>query len=144
MAWVVDTSVLFDILFDDPRFAENSVLCLTRHAAGGLIIPAVIFVELAPAFSGDAAEANAFLRSKDIDCSMEWSDADTRMAFDLWAKYTARRRSSQLPRRPVADVLIAAFATRHQGVITRNAADFRAVAPTLTVIDAAIPLSSQP
>ena len=38
-------------------------------------------------------------------------------------------------KRPVADVLIAGFAERFQGIITRNAADFRNILPTLTVIE---------
>jgi hypothetical protein len=35
----------------------------------------------------------------------------------------------------VADVLIAAFARRFQGIITRNADDFRAIAPELTIVE---------
>jgi hypothetical protein len=37
----------------------------------------------------------------------------------------------------MGNVLIAGFALRFQGVITRNEADFRSVAPHLTVIAAA-------
>lgn len=37
-------------------------------------------------------------------------------------------------KRPVADVLIAAFAERFQGIITRNATDFRNILPALTVV----------
>jgi hypothetical protein len=38
-------------------------------------------------------------------------------------------------KRPVADVLIAAFAARFQGIITRNASDFRNILPNLVVIE---------
>jgi predicted nucleic acid-binding protein len=37
----------------------------------------------------------------------------------------------------VADVLIGAFAIRHDGLITRNDADFRALYPTLPIINPA-------
>jgi len=35
----------------------------------------------------------------------------------------------------VADVLIAAFAERFQGIITRNASDFRNILPTLRIVE---------
>jgi predicted nucleic acid-binding protein len=40
-----------------------------------------------------------------------------------------------MPKRPIADVLIAAFADRFQGIITRNAAHFRNIAPALTIVE---------
>jgi len=46
-----------------------------------------------------------------------------------------RRRQQQIAKRPVADVLIASFAERFQGIIIRNASDFRNILPTLTVIE---------
>lgn len=38
MAWVVDTSVLIDVLEDDPAFADGSVAALESRAAEGLVI----------------------------------------------------------------------------------------------------------
>jgi predicted nucleic acid-binding protein len=39
------------------------------------------------------------------------------------------------PRRPIADVLIASFAGRFQGIVTRNANDFRQIDPSLTLVE---------
>lgn len=41
----------------------------------------------------------------------------------------------QVAKCPVADVLIAAFAERFQGIITRNASDFRNILPTLRIVE---------
>jgi predicted nucleic acid-binding protein len=38
-----------------------------------------------------------------------------------------------LARRPLADVLIGAFASRYQGLITRNTDDFASIFPDLKV-----------
>ena len=45
-----------------------------------------------------------------------------------------RRRRTQLAKRPIADVLIAAFAMRFQGIITRNLSDFQLIAPHLKIV----------
>ncbi|MCX6539760.1 MAG: hypothetical protein NT151_12625 [Acidobacteria bacterium] len=39
-----------------------------------------------------------------------------------------------MPRRPVADVLIGAFASTRQGLLTRNPTDFAPVFPSLTIV----------
>lgn len=42
-----------------------------------------------------------------------------------------RRRHSTSPKRPIAEVLIGALATRHSGLLTRNPADFHTLFPSL-------------
>jgi len=135
MAWVVDTSVVVDLVTGDPQFEAASTACLQAHLSDGLVISAVTFVELGPSFSGDDAAAEAFLRSSQIGTSEFWSPADTVLAHRLWHQHQVRRRQQLVVKRPVADVLIAAFAGRFQGIITRNATDFRNILPTLTVIE---------
>ena len=44
------------------------------------------------------------------------------------------RRAGPVPKRPLADVLIGAFALRFQGILTRNDADFRQLFPTLNLL----------
>ena len=73
--------------------------------------------------------------------ALEWSAQDPLTAHRLWHGFTMRRRSLHLPKRPIADLFIAAFAENHQEVITRNVADFRSVAPALPVIDAALAIT---
>ena len=54
----------------------------------------------------------------------------------MWHNFTTRRRAGLALKRPIADGLIAAFAARFQGLITRNVDDFRKVAPNLALLDA--------
>lgn len=70
-----------------------------------------------------------------IATSEPWTSADTELAHRLWNDHQVRRRAAQMPKRPAADVLIAAFADRFQGIITRNAAHFRNIAPPLTIVE---------
>ena len=135
MAWVVDTSVVVDLITGDPFFEPASTACLQSHLQDGLVISPVTFVELGPSFSGDEAAAEAFLKSAHIGTAEFWSPADTLPAHRLWHQFQQRRRQIQMAKRPVADVLIAAFAERFQGIITRNAADFRNILPTLRIIE---------
>ncbi|MBE7494871.1 MAG: type II toxin-antitoxin system VapC family toxin [Verrucomicrobiaceae bacterium] len=135
MAWVIDTSAVVDLITGDPLFEPTSTACLQNHLHDGLVISPVTFVELGPWFSGDDAAAEAFLKSAHIGASEFWSPADTLLAHRLWHQFQQRRRQMQVAKRPVADVLIAAFAERFQGIITRNAADFRNILPTLRIIE---------
>ncbi len=59
---------------------------------------------------------------------MAWV-VDTCLLIDV-----AGRRAGPAPKRPLADVLIGALATRFQGILTRNEADFRQVFPTLKLL----------
>lgn len=61
MAWVVDTSVVVDLVTGDPVFEPVSTACLQAHLGDGLVISPVTFVELGPSFSGDVDAAATFL-----------------------------------------------------------------------------------
>ena len=135
MAWVVDTSVLLDLVTGDPQFEPASTLRLQSHMADRLVVCPVSFIELGPAFAGDDAAAEAFLRSVGIETGEQWTARDTALAHRLWNDFQSRRRQTNLARRPAADVMIAAFAAKFQGIITRNGADFRSIAPTLALIE---------
>ena len=135
MPWVVDTSVVIDLITGDPLFEPASTACLQSHLHDGLVISPLTFVELGPSFSGDAQAAEAFLKSSHISTFEIWTPADTLLAHRLWHDFQQRRRQLHVPKRPVADVLIAAFAARFQGIITRNAVDFRKLLPTLRIIE---------
>jgi predicted nucleic acid-binding protein len=135
VAWVVDTVVVVDLVTGDPLFEPASTACLQAHLSDELVISPVTFVELGPSFSGDDAAAEAFLKSCHIGTTEFWSAADTLLAHRLWHQYQVRRKQQQVVKRPVADVLIAAFAERFQGIITRNASDFRNILPNLVVVE---------
>jgi len=114
MAWVIDTSVLLDIHSADPSFARSSAECLTRHAADGLVISPVTYVELAPAFAGDATLQDQFLAEVGVEWPAFWTLGDTQAAHLLWAAHVERKRSGSVGKRPIADVLIGGFAKRFQ------------------------------
>lgn len=134
MAWVVDTSVLLDIILPQAQHMGVSASCLSTYMPDGLCIFPISLVEVAPAFGGDFEAAIQFFEMLPIDCTQLWTAADTAAAHLLWHEYQVKRRQGMASKRPVADVLIAAFARRFQGVITRNSADFRNIDPELRII----------
>ena len=135
MTWVVDTCIVIDILENDPNFGLRSATLLEAKLDEGLSICPVTFVELAPAFEGNANEQETFLRQAGIGFREGWTTADTRTAHLAWHQHIAARRSGILPKRPIADVLIGAFATNRRGLITRNHADFRRNFPELQILE---------
>lgn len=135
MAWVIDTSVILDLVTGDPTFEPASTACLQAHLGDGLVISPITFVELGPSFGGDDVATEEFLKASHVGTSEFWTPADTLLAHRLWHQHQQQRRQLQAAKRPVADVLIAAFAQRFQGVITRNAADFRNLLPALQIVE---------
>jgi hypothetical protein len=127
MAWVVDSSVLLDIRMNDAEFGLASATCLAAHLSDGLAIAPITYVELAPAFGGDALIQHAFLELNGVEWLTSWTRADSEMAHRLWAGHVQRKRAGQGSKRPVADVFIEAFAKRFQGLITRNPRHFTTV-----------------
>ena len=135
MAWVVDTSVVLDLVTGDPQFEPASTTCLHAYLADGLVVSPITFVELGPAFSGDDIAAEQFLKQSRMSTTEFWTGADTVLAHRLWHDHQLRRRQLKITKRPVADVLIAAFASRFQGIITRNASDFRNISAQLVIVE---------
>jgi predicted nucleic acid-binding protein len=135
MTWVVDTCIVIDILENDPNFGLRSATLLEAKLDEGLSICSVTFVELAPAFGGNGNEQETFLRQAGIGFRDGWTASDTRTAHLAWHLHIAARRSGVLPKRPIADVLIGAYATNRHGLITRNPADFRRNFPDLKILE---------
>jgi len=135
MTWVVDTCVVIDVLENDPSFGLRSATLLEQKLGEGLSISPVTFVELAPAFEGDLEEQERFLEQAGIDSRSVWTAADTRTAHQAWHLHIAARRSGILPKRPIADVLIGAFASNRRGLITRNPGDYRRNYPDLQILE---------
>ena len=133
MTWVVDTCVVLDVLEGDPDFGLASARLIDKLAGEGLTLCPVSYIELAPAFLGDKERQNEFLREIRIDYAQSWDWSDTQQAHKAWYRYVNRRRQDRITKRPVADILIGAFACGRKGLLTRNEADFRAVFPTLTI-----------
>jgi len=133
MAWVVDTCLLIDVAEADPAFGVVSARLLDAKRADGLTICPVSYVELAPVFNGDQTAQIEFLFNLSVTWPESWTQADTAEAHRAWHRYVSARRAVKAPKRPVADVLIGAFATRFDGVLTRNKTDFKQVFPNLKI-----------
>lgn len=134
MAWVVDTCIMIDVLENDSSFGYSSAKLLESLESQGLVISPVSYVELAPAFLGDTHRQNEFLDGMGIERDEVWLHQDTKTAHRVWNSHIEQRRSGRVIKRPVADVLIGAFASRYQGLITRNEKDFLKLFPSLTIM----------
>ena len=135
MIWIVDTCVILDVLEDDPEFGLPSARLLEERLAEGLGICPVTHVELAPAFDGDLDDQKRFLDQAGIDYRSGWTLADTEAAHRAWHLHVSARRSGTLAKRPIADILIGAFASNRRGLITRNARDFLKNFPDLRILE---------
>ena len=136
MAWVVDTCLLLDIGLDDPDFGATSEALLEKKSTSGMLVSPSTFVELAPAFGDELGALRQFLSGVGIDFDEPSNATDTEQAARAWARHILDRRvaAPRFPKRPVADALIGAFASRFEGLLTRNTADFRQLYPRLRLI----------
>lgn len=134
MSWVVDTCLLIDVLENDPAFGAASARLIDRMAGDGLSICPVSYVELAPAFLGDRRRQNEFLDAIGVNHMEGFDWAATQTAHQAWHRQVGLRRTKKAARRSVADVLIGAFAACRKGLLTRNAADFERVFPSLKIV----------
>ena len=125
MSWVVDTCLLIDVLEDDPEFGQRSARLIDEHGEQGLLVCPVTYAELAPAFQGARSLQDEFLGGIGIDWREDWTLQDTLRSHSAWYEHIAKRRRRESPKRPLADILIGSFSTRFEGLLTRNAADFR-------------------
>ena len=133
MAWVVDTCVLLDVLEDDVEFGRPSALLLKKKLARGLVISPITYVELSPVFNGSRDLQDKFLRGVGSDFHQNWTREDTERAHQVWHSYVGKRRQRLVGKRPIADILIGAFAMRFEGLITRNSDDFVLHFPSLAL-----------
>jgi hypothetical protein len=74
-----------------------------------------------------------FLTGVGVDWRQDWNWPDTLAAHRAWHDFIERRRAGALSKRPRADILIGAFATRHDGLLTRNGGDFAPQFPGLAL-----------
>lgn len=133
MAWVIDTCLLIDVAEADPTFGIASAKLLDTKRPNGLTICPATYVELAPVFNGDQTAQNEFLFNLGVIWPEAWTQTDTEEAHHAWNRYVAARRTDKVPKRPLADILIGAFASRFDGILTRNESDFKSVFPSLKI-----------
>ena len=137
MTWVVDTCVLIDLISGDPEFAEASAMALQSKLDDVLVIAPITYVELAPSFNGDVQAQDVFLDGICVRCNFDGKKESVLAAHKAWYSHILRKRAGEVGKRPIADVMIGAYALKHDGLITRNEDDFRSLYPTLKIFNPA-------
>jgi len=126
--------MLIDVGEADPSFGTKSAALIDSKRGDGLTVCPVTYAELAPVFNGDQAAQDQFLFNIGVTWPQVWTLSDTIAAHQAWHRYVTGKRAGTMPKRPIADVLIGAFASRFDGILTRNGADFRPLFPVLTIV----------
>ena len=138
MDWVVDTCVLLDILDEIPPFAEAAAEALdSKSETGKLTIAPITYVELAPAFNGDRAMQDLFLANVGVDIDLGGNPDAVVTAHRAWYEHVMRKRAGTEKKRPIADIMIGAYAMQKGGLITRNETDFKTLYPNLPIFNPA-------
>ena len=135
MTWVVDTCVIIDVLRGDETFSIKSSMALQAKLDDVLTIAPLTYVELAPEFNGDVEAQNAFLDGMWIQRDFGGSEETVIAAHKAWYEHVLRKRKGEARKRPIADIMIGAYAMQKGGLITRNEVDFRSLYPNLTLFN---------
>lgn len=128
MITAVDTSVLLDLLLQDPSFGARSEEALRNVSRdGALIVCDVVYAELAGLFPSQAA-LDTFLRDTGIHLKPSTPEILWK-AGELWRRFCLERaRQSATSRRILADFLIGAHAMLEaERLLTRDRDFYHAV-----------------
>jgi len=121
MVTSVDTSVLLDVLLDDPQHAAFSVDALRRASVeGSLILCEVVLAEIAPTLT--AADLPQFLSDWNLTF-VPSSQSSALLAGEMFRTYLERGGKRE---RVVPDFLVAAHAQTHaQRLLARDRGYYR-------------------
>ena len=133
MIWVVDTCVVIDLVEHDGEFGAVSAAALASKIDDSFVIAPITYVELGPVFDGDRERQDAFLKESWIDFDFAGNKDAVVAAHKAWYEHVLRKRKGEVTKRPIADVMIGAYALQKGGLITRNEDDFRSLYPDLTI-----------
>lgn len=131
MATAVDTSVLLDVLLNDPRFAAASAGALRTSAGeGSVVICEVVIAEILPVLpAGSLAEFLADWNISFVPSTL----ASASLAGEMFLRYLGRGGKRG---RVVPDFLIAAHAEIHAGrLLARDRGYYRDYFSQLTIIE---------
>jgi predicted nucleic acid-binding protein len=120
MPTAVDSSVLLDVLLDDPLHAESSESALRDAAQTGLVVCETVVAEITPVLSGPAI--HEFLSDWQIKFVASSVESAT-LAGEMFRAYLERGGKRG---RIVPDFLIAAHAQLHaDGLLARDRGYYR-------------------
>ena len=139
MIWVVDTCVVIDLVERDGEFGAVSAAALASKIDDSLVIAPITYVELGPVFDGDRERQDAFLKESWIDFDFAGNKDAVLAAHKAWYEHVLRKRKGEVTKRPIADVMIGAYALQKGGLITRNEDDFCSLYPTLNIYNPVYP-----
>jgi len=131
MISAVDTSVLLDVITNDPAHADSSQKLLERaYNEGALVISDVVYAELAPQFDAQA-DLEAVLQSLNIQLVESGADV-AYLAGRKWAEY---RKAGGGRARLLADFMVGAHAQlRAERLLTRDRGFYRSYFPELQLL----------
>jgi predicted nucleic acid-binding protein len=134
MKTVLDSSVILDVVTDDPKWGDASEAAIrTLMGKGALLVDACVLAEISPAFAeGDLEE---FLQAWNIRFVPTTRETAMR-AGSLYGAYLRRRGKAK---RVLPDFLIGAFAMENGGrLLARDRGYYRDYFTGLTVINPVI------
>jgi predicted nucleic acid-binding protein len=132
MITAVDSSVLLDIILDDPRYRVASMDSLREaRAQGALIVCPVVWAEVRAALTDPDSIREVLGR---VDISFDVFDRETSdLAGDLWREY---RRQGGKRQKLIPDFLVGAHAMiRAKRILSRDRGFLRRYFKKLSVID---------
>jgi predicted nucleic acid-binding protein len=132
MITALDTSVLLDLLIDDPRFGETSEKALRMaRSKGRLIVCEAVVAEIRPAL-GSAEDVSNFLD----DIGIEYEPCTLEAATLAGTMYAACLKNRDKANRVLPDFLVAAHAmTLADALLARDRGYYRDYFKNLLVID---------